>query len=544
MKRQVFQIKNQLHVSRYLYIVAFIAVLTVLFLTIANLERIAAMLGLNTQSEAQDQLNLFNEGDADSRIEQLKDNASSTTGNTIEVVLYDPEEDAAFIRSELELMKQNYAAVSSLSSVEDTATLLVIDADALSEADTAELARLKAQGISLLFSGIPNEGNLSLSLRELLGIQTIGQVENWPGLRTSEQLYTGTLQEEPEIGIRAYDIRLKENTKVYACALPEEVEEEEQSELPPLAWRYISDDSGYVYVLNGDESEYGMLSVALSEINGSYIYPVVNACCVSVTGFPYVNNDTRDSWTRLYGRDKIGIQRDMLYTQLKRYIDLYDVKLTCFSEEYDELMADEDNYFVTDILSNSGFIADCRNGKYSLGSGMEANLVEDWQPDFSFIDLEDGSLKLPICFNSTIEDAAPASLEVSRMAGVFGYYALNVDYLDFLSYDGEKDIWTAYCKDQQSGLGNLDEKYGWLDRVTLPEAFARLLQLYQSDISVQYSDTEIAVTVESSDDEGCFLLRTAHAKPTIDNGSIEQLGTNCYFVTVKGDSAVISWEEN
>ena len=544
MKRQVFQIKNQLHISRYLNIMAFIAVLAALFLTVANLERIASMLGLSTLSEAREQLDLFNDSDTESRIRQLQDSASQTAGNTVRVALYDPEENADFIRSELELMKQDYTAVSSLSSPETAVTLLVIDADALSEEDTAVLTRLKAEGTSLLFSGIPNEGVLSLSLRELLGIQTIDGEKDWPGLRTSEQLYTGTLLEDSEIGVTAYDIRLMVGTKVYACALPEEQGEQENSELPPLAWRYISDDSGYVYVLNGDESEYCMLPVALSEINGSYIYPVVNACCISVTGFPYVNNDTSESWTRLYERDKFGIQRDMLYTQLRRYIDMYGIKLTCFSEEYDELMADGKNYFVTDILSNSGFIAEYKNGRYSLGSGMEANIVEDWQNDFRFINRQDGTLKLPICFSSTVAKAAPASFEVARMTAVFGYYAFNIDYLDFLAYDGETDIWTAYCREQQSGLRNLNENYGWLDRVTVPEAFARLLQLCQSEISIRYSDTEIAVTVESNADESWFLLRTAHAKPTIDNGSIEQLGTNCYFVTVEGDSAVISWEEN
>ena len=553
MKRNVFRTKNQLYLYRYFFIMAMMVILAVLFLLIGNMGLTASLLHLDTVSSEEAAFDSFAFSSENERIER---NAQIQSAQVIgegapSVSLYDPENDNTMVTTQLEITKQPYTVVTSLENVEKGNQLLIVDADSLSADQVSILADLAADGMNLLFTGMPDESSLqNRQLLKLLGIESVNGKATWRGIRTSSSLLTGTMIEKTKYETSGMDVILSDDNKVYASALPDQYWLYENDDLPPIIWRHI-EGSGYgrVYVFNGDfmESEmgYGIVPVVISEINENYLYPIINAYCVTASGYPYAYNEERENWERLYSRDKLLIQQDLLSSQLKRYTSVYGVRLTCFSPDYEVMSSTQDNsltYYTQQLDSSRGLLAKEENGVFMLGGDYQGIEIVDWNPDFRFWDASTGTLYFPICFNSTTDDVQAEEYTIAGFGSTMGIFAVNIDYDNLLDYEGEDDVWTLYCSDQETMLGTQERDYGWLERVTVKEALGRILKLLEMKIEIGYFSDHIDVSVENFENEAWFILRSTCDELKIDNGTIEEIGENCYFVTLNSADAVITWE--
>lgn len=544
MKRNYFRTENQLKWSTWVYIVLFLFALLFIFLLLGDFYAVQEWAVRLLPKKAAEASVYVEEAD-EIGAEELQ-----VASNGDKIGIYGEGTYGNILKDQLTLMGQETFQVEELSGDLDGAGILIVDRERLTEEEAALLEKQKQGGVSLLFTQMPNEGELSSALMELLGVESVGKLTRFEGMRTSSEMFSGTLLEDEDAEVRAYEVKLARQTKVYADALPKDYEETEAAELPPLLWRYISDgSSGRVYVCNGDFMEremiYGIMPLVISEVQGSVLYPIVNAYCLLAEGFPYTADESRESWTRLYGRSSFLIQQDLLMPQYRRYADIYNARLTYFSPDYDLFRECEEEkyaYYTREIEASQGLLAE-KNGEGLLlpEGGIHADL-RDWNPEFSFLE-EEGGICLPVNYRIQADpDAMPDIFDAAGMMSGLGYYALCIDVDALLEYEGEEDIWMDYCSNLEVVLGTQLRDYGFLERVTLEEAARRAGSMLASDTIIEYSEQGIRVKRTDAAETAYFMLRTMEDDLSMEGGTLQKVGKGCYFVEMTGESAVISQE--
>lgn len=554
MSKQAYKAKNEIFLHTLLFFIICMVVLLVIFLMIGNVGEVASYLDLEKASISQELTTEFCDKNDSQRANFANEIKPSTVFGTKapHVCIYSTKNDYTMVKTQLFISKQPYSEVSSLSDVSYNEQLLMVQTDSLNSEDINRLYDLTEHGVSLLFLGLPDSVSLQNDdLLNLLGIKRVIGEASWNGIRTSSDLLTGTLVDMPNYRISGIDVVLAGNNKIYACALPVGYVEQHNFDLPPIIWRHIRDGiEGRVYIFNGDyiktEMGYGILPVVISELNENYIYPVVNAYSVVVTGYPYADNESRENWTRLYSRDKMQIQQDMFATQLKKYAKAYDIRLSCFSPDY-EVFKDTDDinlkFYVNEIKSTRGLLADENDGKLQLSDKADSVNFVMWDSSFEFWNEENNTVNYPICFDSIIGDERADDYAVGGFASTLGLFSVKIDINKLLAYEGTDDVWSVYCQEQEVMMGKQRRDFEWMDIVTANEAAGRILKVLQMDTSIEYGRSMIDINISNFNERAWFILRSSKEDLKIDNGTIEKTGSGCYFVTLTDDHATISWKE-
>ena len=460
----------------------------------------------------------------------------------ITVGVYGDAEICTMFMSQMEVMKQTYKEVSTLSA-DDEFTLLIIDGSLLNgDADAEIIEELCRNGTSVFLTSLPE--HVSEKLMTVCGIKRVGKKRTWPGLRVSSDLLSGYLIEEPDYEVEGVSVELDPGTKVYASALPLGYDDIDNDDLPHLFWRHIPyEDSGSVYVCCGSfgmsETACAFLPSILSELCGNYIYGVINAYCVAADGFPFGVNAENENWQRFYSRDKSSIALDMLQPQYDRYSITYGAEISYFTDDYDIFMTTSDSsllYFKNAAESDNGKLFERKDGEMLIGN---VATFDTWQPSFSFIDNGGTRLKLPVSFTYTVDNHEPDNFAVPGYVLGIGFYSVLFDVDDFLEYDGEKEVWSEYCSDQETVLGIHERDYGYLERVTADEAAQRLYNLLVADVETVYGEN--SVTVKNADGLS-FMLRTDMKEMKITGGAMEQAADDIYLIRAESDEVIITGE--
>ncbi len=557
MQRINFRTRNQLKRNVYIYIVLFFLVFLVVFLLLANLDRIVAQ--YNRASEHSQELRiqaiferLRSEG-TDSAI-----NADTTTGvvpvseteGICEVSLLGTDPICKLLKSHLNMLKQPWKQITAGGE----ASGLIIVAESQVSQDTMNwLLEQNDAGVHLLFISMPPREVLEQEeMRARLGIATVGEKITYPGMRTSKEMmlgnileYDGSDEEEGSLDVEAYDIILTQQIKVFAHALTEDHLERGVTELPPLFWRCApGGGKGDVYVCNGnflsDETVYALLPTVLGDIRGSYIYPIVNAYCTMVDGFPYAENEEREMWREFYSRDGFGIQRELLLPEWERIENIYGTALTYFSPACEEIQTEageEMSFYHTEFQRGSAELAGKSGNVFYLYAPDEPLRVAPIEPGFSFE--SNGTLQLPYLggdWLSTKQSLFPTA----GLARGLGYVGLCIDVPELLEI-GEKVGLPKFFEQIESLLGYQSTLYPWLERTTAQEAVERI-DTYMN-LQPAYTYHELGMTVELGhfEREAWFLLKTYGKDPEIDNGTIEKIGENTYLVEITAPVAEITW---
>lgn len=550
MERKSFKMKNQLKKYTYVYIVLILFVLLGVFMVFGNLNQILVWMDGDHHEESQGRVNTIlasGLGQEEAKVLSYENSTHAAVG-----VLGEGELSSLAI-SQLQNLKQAWMRLESDSNGEvqapDSLQIVIVAKETLSAEEIRWLEEQSGLGRHLIFTQMPSAQNLQdTGLLDLLGIETLGSVQTFPGMRTAKEVMLGTVLEGEKAQVLAYQVTLKQQTKLLGVALPKGSEDLEDTQLPPILWRYVRDkNSGYVYVCNGDfmdgEMGYAVITASLSDIFGTYLYPVVNAYCVMVDGFPYLQNSQSEIWEKLYSRDALGIARDLFFPELKRCEDLYDLKLTYFTPDYWQVAnadSGEAAYYRSEIASKEGQLAGKSGERLYLRSEKDKVSVTDWKPGFEFYNRQAQAIQIPV----NLSDMEGYQEQLLNMSGIIrgtGFFSLKIDIEQLLGYDGENGSWVEYCKALETVLGTQKQDYPWLERVTADEALARIYNYLMIQPQCQYQQDAIQVSVGNFQEKAWFMLKTAHEDVKIDHGTIEKVEDGLYLVEVTEASARITW---
>ena len=553
MNRRSFRTKNILNRHSLVYITIMCFVLLAVFLILGNVGRIVRSANLDGGKGDPEVVNAaLEEGTAElmnEKIITLPEDAPEVSesfagGNgNLKVSLWGEDKLLDSLASQMMIMGQSYDRIESLENLEGV-DVLVAASENIGEEELESIEGFVENGGSLWLACLTRSLALDESAAQLMGITGCGPLKTWPGIRFSGDISGGYVRENPEYKVSALDITLDNRVKLYASALPENYKEIDNEDLPPLIWRYVAtENGGRVYVTNGDfmdtEVLYYMIPVIMSELQDNYMYGVVNACCVFVEGFPYAQNEERDSWMRLYSRDKMAIAQDLISSQYLRYYTSYGARISYFSGDYVQLINNEDinlRYYTDTIESSMALLALQDEKGLFLESSDEKLDIKDWEKGFSFT--EGGNYCLPVNFEYTIENNEEQNFVMLSSAMGLGYYCFLNDVDKLLDYDGEADIWDEYCKNQEVVFGMCRQLCGWLERVTASQALERLANLLNSDTRITYG-TDGSVNVKTDAEKAWFILRGKYKNIEIEGGSAEEIGERCWLIEVEGGSAFI-----
>ena len=541
MKRHSFRTKNILETHSLVYISIMLVVLMLFFLLLGNMGRIISSANLDG-------------GEADPAVlkEALEKgperNAERFSGGngTDCVALFGDRPILGALSSQLMIMNQSYQTVSDLSDLKGY-QFLVIAKESLSDAEMKAVSAYVKAGGHVWITNLNEKLSRTKAVMDLCGIRKAGTEKKWPGIRFSGDIALGTVLEAPKYKVSALDLKLSNEIKLFACALPKKYKEIEIEDLPPLIWRYMPEEtSGFVYVCNGDfmntEVLFYMLPVILSEVKGNYVYGILNAYCVFVEGMPYAKNEQRESWKRLYSRDKMSILQDLLSAQYLRYYNNYGARITYFSRDYETFRNTEDSnlrYYKELIANSMGLLARKDPKGLFLSDSREKMKIEDWNPGFQFTG--ENKFCLPVNFSYSIQN--PEEEEFAALASMvgLGFYAFSNDVDTLLDYNGEADVWDEYCKKQETIFG-VGQKIGsWIERVSAAQAIERLDSHLTSDTRVEYRKDGIDITTGA--EQYWMILKGKTEEIAITGGTAEPIGDRCWLIEVNSPHAVITYQK-
>ncbi len=553
-KKQTFVAKNLLLRRTYVYVVATFAVLFVLFCALGNVGVILSVLNLGESQEIESRTQTILEDEASTQqasIDEATQKLTSEEGSSI--LLYGEGDVAELFAAQLFMSKHAYIDADSLDDVSSDVKIVMVSKEQLSASEIETLTQLVESGVTLMLGQIPDDVQTNEALQELLGIEDVYGWEDFTGLRTSEDFMDGVLIEDETRELSAWNLSLKQQTKIYACTLPDGYKDKDNEDLPAVAWRYVSGSGcGSVYVCNGDfmdsEVAYAIIPLVMRESQGSYLYPIVNAYCTFIDGFPYIDNEDNEAWERLYSRDRLGIQQDMLMPEFERFASVYGATLTYFSDDYERLLSATSNditYYTREIDSQGAQLALRKDGNLYFTSVGDKVEITPWVAPYRLWDEENQCYELPVnCVVKTSNyNTLPDLFCLASITGALGYYCVSVDVDDFLDYDGTDAFWAQYTEQIEVLFGTHQRDYSWIERVTANDALNRINKLLNLDVDIEYTDTEITADIANFDGEAWFMLRTGYEDLHIEGGTLEQIGEGVYFITATQEHVSLTWSD-
>lgn len=560
MQRNKFVTRNQLKRSVYFYIVLFFFAFLAVFLLLANLDRIVAQYNQpsvrSQEQRTQAILERYASGpdaEAEEGVPGTEVPSAAETAGTVAVSLLGDAPICETLKKHLDMLQQPWRLVDGTER--QISGLIIVAIEQLSEDQLDWLLRQNADGAHLMFATMPPLALLERSdVCVSLGIETLRSLQTYDGMRTSKEMMLGAILEydggenvEESMSIRAYDLRLSQQVKVFAHALTEDYLERNVEDLPPLFWRYApSRGAGYVYVCNGsylsDETAYALLPTVLGDINGDFLYPIVNAYCLMIDGFPYAVNEDRELWRKLYSRDGFGIQRELLLPEWQRIENMYGVALTCFSPALDEIRNGNDpemQLYHSEFQQGESELAGKEMEHYYLFSTGDPLDIVPVTADFSFE--MDGRLQIPYLTDSW-QDPAKTLFRTAGMARGFGFIGLRVDVPSLLEMEEETGL-PEYFEQVESNLGYQKTLYPWIERTTVREAVERIGIYLNLHPEYAYHESGVTVRLNDTVTQAWFLLKTHGKDLRIDHGSVQKVGESAYLVTITGQTAEITWRD-
>lgn len=537
----------------YVYIVFILAVLTMAFLLMANLSKVmmwaeekkaAAGMAVNQETLI---------------FKDIQEKEEKALVEADIVILGSREEGLTkTMEAQLGFLKESYGIAESVeelkASENESIGLLIVTKEQLSNKEFQWLANQVWKGKNIFFACLPEPELLKKrEVQNLLGIRGLNEIEEFEEVRTSKELLLGTIAETKDMEIKAWNLKLEQKTQVFASALIEGVENEK---LPPLFWRYIQgEDTGRVYACNGSLAEtplgYGMVSLILCDLNEYYIYPVINAFCVMVDGMPYTKNWKSGFLEDLYYRDALGMQRDLFFPEFKRCTELYEMPITYFSPDYEELKTAKEEeliYYLQELLAKGNEIGLHMGTGDTVTLGEQHTRIVDWEAGFSFLDEETGNIQLPVILSS-MNSYEKSRLYMDGSLRGMGLLTLMVDLDEILRAkelaefsEGEDTDWVEYCKIMESVLGTYQQNYQWLDKVTVSEAAQRIRNLLAMEPEYKKEEHGFRIEIGNFNKEAYFLLRTSIPIHEVEGGSAAFIGEHFYLIRAQEKTVHIVWK--
>ncbi|MFW5668283.1 MAG: DUF2194 domain-containing protein [Acetivibrio ethanolgignens] len=528
--------KNQLGRHLFLYIVAVLFLMLLIFTTFSNLKYFLVSTKKMEEKAAEHKRVV----DA---VEAFKETEKIKAQDKREQMIYlwgNQTIGCQITEAQLENMKMSYVIKEELINCKDAFILFVCQA-AFSESELITLDKWNKKGMIIFFTQIPEEEQLrKKSLQKLLGIESYKGIEGERGVRLSEALLFGEIAESKE-KIRVKKIELANQTEVYAQTLEKDI---------PLFWRYKqSVDSGSIYVADKSLFEkktgYAVISFLLEDVYESYMYPIVNAYCFMVVGMPYeeyTGTASEEYLESVYGKNALGVENDIFFPEIRRCEDRYGLKATWYTSQKKEIKTTTNpliQYYIKNIEKNYDEIGECnlKTGKKKVPSEFD-NVLKEWSPEFRW--LENEQVQIPYMNISTADYRTVLVENLSGIKGLgFTSSVINID--EFLDVESSA-VWIDFSNYLVSVLGTEKQEIFWLDRVSAREAVYRIRAFEVMEPRLSYTSEGIDIQIDFFADAAYFYLRTKKEIIEALNAEVTEISDNLYLIKITKERAKIEFQ--
>lgn len=422
-------------------------------------------------------------------------------------------------------LKKEYAVFSTVDEITEQQaakiTTIVVTADSWEEIGNKELLIQYAeqQGKNLVFSSIMEEQTGEYN--KLIGVLKNEGTAKIQGVMIFEEMLIQGMVYYDDIDMEAADITTDARCK--KLMVERSKKQVEQRDLIPLIWekRY---GKGCFYVVNGDflTEEYGMgiFTGILSQMEDTFIYPVVNAKANLLDSFPELDNSYESRIKELYSRDTNMFVRDIVWPSL--------VKLG------------ESNTLVFSMRLNHRPVAESQKDNYEY----LAELIQKrcYEIDDSFTQQE---VELPYISSGHRQ----SEKEVFKMQSSISGAGLATHYLDMSEIMGKNADdpeyeWSSYSLELSKLMYSLYQDTEWIDAMTVSQALERYKRYLLIRPVIEKSEQQITIKTENFHDLCFYMIRTDKTVLSGDDYEVTKVGENAYLIEVLKDNITIQLKDD
>ena len=125
--------------------------------------------------------------------------------------------------------------------------------------------------------------------------------------------------------------------------------------------------------------------------------------------------------------------------------------------------------------------------------------------------------------------------------GVFSHF-IHPD--DVISEDRSHGTWTEMEQAFEHFMKDAHTRYPWLQAMNATDAAYHIANILHSQVTFNYTATEINGTIEHFNQPQSFVLRTLHPVREMKNGDFEKIDDNTYLITAQKENFTILLKED
>ena len=372
------------------------------------------------------------------------------------------------------------------------------------------------------------------------------------------------------------DVELLYSTKVYGYGKDDK----------PVIWRNTLEDSE-VYIINGPFMDtnvsYGFLSAILSKVYEDYIYPVINARLMIYEGFPFISNENEKNLNKLYNRDAMKFQYDILMPNILTMNSSRDFIPNGYftfgfkgssTKDINESNIEKVNNIRDQIYTSGGdvdlkYTGDLKRDKQTYkkvfknqkvtsvlmdneltslkdiltSSDNLESIVGPWGDRNTFEYLNDSVVYIPLTadgVNFTSQD----KLEFLSGVTAFGAIVEALSLEDLVLNDGDTENWTRINKRYSRFVDDYRERFEFV-KSRNTESTTRAVKAFKSNKPrISVADDKITLVFNKWNGPSYFILRTEKEIIDVSGGKAEKIEDNAYLITANGVNVEVFLKES
>ncbi len=281
--------------------------------------------------------------------------------------------------------------------------------------------------------------------------------------------------------------------------------EKEQSDLVPILWkkRY---GNGEIYVSNGElfaeESGIGIFTGVLTEMEGTFAYPIVNSSTVLLDYYPDFEHVNPDAILRQYSRDPVMYIRDIIWPAMDKIAT--EEQLIISGRTYINDKTDDFDDIELMIQRSGGIVLEGQEGMI-LPSVCEGHLHSD-EKRYEMESFSSG------------EGLASCYLDMRDVTGDVGQ---------------EPEFeWASYSLELAKNMHDLYRNNQFLEQVNWKEAEERYKRYEKIKPQFDISDEEIRISAEGFVDVWYCIIRTEEELQDGEGYEVQEVGKNAYLLEI------------
>lgn len=499
------------------------------------------------------------------------------------------------------------------SSPEDKACsgaeLLLVPGEEL-EKNTDALKALMDNGVNILCLSLPSPDKIkgNKELRELLGIRSVRRssirlsgMHLFGGfLLGGERIYRPETKKEArerqDLPLETPWYIVRAGTETYMRGILREADEKEaeaaelkNEDMPAIIWRHHL-GSGELFAVNGGfmkdgEIAGGIVQAALSKIETTSVYPVVDAQVFSMLDFPSLSDENSEALLPVYGRGMTDISKNIILPSLVYLPNRYGIAITSFAamqfdygddQEPEEELTEQFRKEIHALHGEFALSARSRGGipiEKQLAADAAVLSGGEESVDVSSVWTEPENLKelaasdtsvLPSLHTVvTLPEKGKAPLDylrrdvtVQRVTGdavthtymqdikllcretSMGYDSCYCDFSSVWWPRTDADHWQKYSDKVLSNLITYRRPFEAFDRVTASVCDAKLRRYLMIDYDYSRNGSEIEITLPLLLTEASFVLRlNDETVAEMQGGSFTRIEDDAYIL--RADSSYV-----